>query len=86
VSGQAEPTLHETVSRARRLEVLRTLMLPQLIAYGERGEQEEVEAGLELYRRNRKRLAAKAERRGAAANTAEPASSSALPLRRRDPA
>jgi len=50
------------VIRTRRLEVLHSLLLPDLIRYGERGEQEEVEAGLELYRRNRKRLDRKARR------------------------
>jgi len=62
-----EPTLHQAVVRARRLETLHAMLLPELIRYAERGEQEEVEAGLELYRRNRKRLAAKeAQRRRAA--------------------
>ena len=67
MTGHAEPTLHEAVVRARRLEVLHSVLLPDLIRYGERGEQEEVEAGLELYRRNRKRLDKKAERLPAAA-------------------
>jgi hypothetical protein len=59
---QPDPSLREVVSRARRLEVLWQLRLPALIDYAERGEREEVEAGLELVRRNRKRLSRKAER------------------------